>query len=153
MSKPTRATLSEVQAELALMAAYCNGVVTKEALQVWSKTLAEKHDFAAVDYRAVGPMLPEKIMEGGRGGAMGRPMMGDIIELARRARQERLERAAASNGAHRIEERSTRTPAQGAADAKVMKWMLGEILAGRKISAEEIDSKRQWFETLAEEAR
>lgn len=147
------ATRAEILTELARIAARCNGLISKEAIAIWADDLFSEHTFTAEDYREAGRRMPERIAEGGRGAMAGRPQITDVVELAKAVRAKRLERAAALSSAGCIEARTTRTPAQSAADAKVMKWMLGEILAGRKISAEEIESKRRWFETLAEEAR
>lgn len=145
--------MAEILTELARIAARCNGLISKEAIAIWADDLFAEHGFTAEDYREAGRRMPERIAEGGRGAMAGRPQITDVVELAKAARAKRLERDAASNGAHRIEARTTRTPAQDAVNAQVVRWILGETMAGRKITEDEIESKRQWFETLAEEAR
>lgn len=150
-AKPRPATLGEIQAELAMMAGYCNGTVTKEALQLWAKTLAEKHDFAVADFRAAASALPERIMEGGRGAALGRPMMGDIVDLAKAARAKRLEAAAQARGGLRLEARTERTPGEIAANKATASWVAARVFERKAPS--EAETKAFYAARLAEEQK
>ncbi len=137
------ATKPEILAELAIIAGRCNGLISKEAIEIWAEDLATDHDFAAMDYRNGGRKISERINEERRPFPLrGRPQLDDIVQLAKLARQKRLEDAAARSALPRIEARTTRTPEQDAVNARITKWIADEIIAGRKITDEQIAAFR-----------
>jgi hypothetical protein len=143
------ATKPEILAELAIIAGRCNGLISKEAIEIWAEDLAIDHDFASIDYRNGGRNISERINEDRRPFPLrGRPQLDDVVALAKAARQGRLERAAAIDPARRLEARNPRTPEQDAANARVMKWLIDEISAGRKVTEGQITDKRAWFHSL-----
>lgn len=138
-------------AELAIIAGRCNGLITKEAIETWADDLIRDHDFPAIDYREGGRRMPARIMEGGRGAAMGRPQITDIVALAKEARSKRIEAAAQASGDKRIEASTARTPAEIAANKATASWVASRVFERRAPSEEE--TREYYAARLAEEQK
>ena len=136
-AKPKPATLAEIQTELGLIAGRLNGLISKEALLIWAHDLADEHTFAVVDYREAGRRMAERIAEGGRGAATGRPQITDIVALAKEARSKRLETAAAASDAKRLEAKTRRSPEELAANARTASWVIAQVQAGKAPTEQE----------------
>ena len=59
------ATKPEILAELAIIAGRCNGLISKEAIEIWAEDLAIDHDFASID--AFRGRMRERELGDGRG--------------------------------------------------------------------------------------
>lgn len=151
-----RASLGEIQAELALVGSMFPGRLSPETAAVWSRKL-EEHNFACEDLAAARSELAEEQAAARAEGEFWALEIGSLIAAARRMRASRLNRENQRSGLGRkalpAPGATTHTKADTRAKSLVAKWVCARVIAGRAPTEEETERRLRHLRGVLDIAR